>query len=274
MDCDLNGLDSVEFLVKDGLVTHIPCPSYEAWDYAMQWLLRNAQPGVDLVVIDTISQLAFITQGDAKLGNDQYANLWEKRGLFLDGDANYLNVYQVSGYFIVRRIKNLTGRGVRVIFTCHEGDQTDNYIKKKAPSVNPALYARIKEITSDVFRLWALPQPVVEQATGRVLYAAGTRAIQIKGDAAAVAKYHMTPFLATSTPTHIPIPNATDPALPLVELIIGRLPSALCLYGEPGVGKTTTALSEALFVYLQRHHQDLIPESLKAIAQQRQGQLR
>lgn len=262
LDADLNGLDSIEFLVKDGLVTHIPCGTYETWDYAMQWLIRNAVPLKDLVVHDTISQLAFLTQGDAKLGNDPYTNLWEKRNLFLEGDSNYLNVYQVSGYFLMRRCKNLASRGVRQIMTCHEGEQTDNSIKKKAPSLNPALYARIKEVTSDVFRLWTLPYAVSDPQTGAIMYEAGTRAIQIKGDAGAIAKYHLSPFI--QTPTNIPIPRATDPALPLVELIIGKLPTTLCLYGETGVGKTTASLSEALLVYLCRYHRELVSEPLRA----------
>lgn len=267
LDADLNGTDSIDFLIKDGLVYHIPCGTYDVFDQAMQWLLRNAVPGQDTVVIDTISQLAFLTQGDAKLGNDPLENLWNKRDLFLDGDRNYLNVYNVSGYFIVRRIKNLANRGVRIIFTCHEGDQTDQFVKKKAPSLNKALYERTKEITSDICRIWVLPTPILKPGTQEILYPAGTRAVQIKGDAVAVAKYHISPFIAESTPTHIPILKATDPALPIVAQVTGKLPSVLMLYGEPGVGKTTAALSEAMLVYLQRHYPHLIPPQLLAGAQ-------
>lgn len=252
LDSDLNGTDSIQFLIDAGYVKHIPCPTYQDFDAAVKWLVRFAEP-TDIVVLDTISQQAFVTRGDAKLGTDLEADLWERRSLFLDGDKNYLTVYDMAGQFIMRRLRNLRARGIRLITTAHEDDQTEGAIRKSAPQMNKALYDSLRSATSDVFRLWVLHQPIIDPTTRQTLYPAGTRVVQIKPTDGAVAKYHTSPFVTDNLPGNVPIPSVMTPTLPTVYNVIGKLPSWLCLYGQQGSGKTTAAVSEAFYLYLQHN---------------------
>jgi hypothetical protein len=261
LDADMNGTDSIQYLIDAGLVRHIPCPGYMDFDAACKWLVQNATVD-DVVVLDTISQMAFATRGDAKLGTNPDADLWDKRGLFLDGDKNYLTVYEMAGQFIMRRLRNIRARGIRIITTAHETEQTDKAegyaVKKIAPAMNKALYESLRSVTSDVFRLWVLRSPIYNQQSREVLYPSGTRVFQIQSTEAAVAKYHTDPFTAMSLPTHVPIKNAITPALPTLYRTLKKVPTWVNIYGEQGAGKTSAACSEALEVYLQQH-----PELLK-----------
>jgi hypothetical protein len=257
LDADMNGTDSIQFLIDAGLVRHIPCPGYAEFSRACQWILQNANPDEDTVAVDTLGQLAFATRSDAKLGTDPTVDLWDRRGLFLDGDKNYLTVYDMAGQFIMRNLRNLRSRGFRIITTSHETEQVDKsegYAQKKiAPAMNKALYEALRAVTSDVFRLWILRQAIYNPQTQEVLYAPGTRVWQINSTEQAVAKYHTDPFTAMSLPIHTPIKNAITPALPVLYDVLKKKPTWINIYGEPGVGKTSAACSEAFALYLLQH---------------------
>ena len=265
----MNGTDSIQFLIDAKLVTHMPCPTYQDFDKMVRWLLYSAQPG-DLVVLDTIGQMAFAARGDAKFGTDLDVDLWDSLGKFLDGDKNYLTVYDMAGQMILRRLRNLRGRGLRIITTAHETENVESYVKKKAPAMNKALYDSLRSVTSDVFRLWVLHQPLTTYNPDQSIkasYPVGTRVVQLKPTDTAVAKYHTDPFVTLTLPTHIPIASATVPTLPVVYSALKKVPTWLCLYGEQGSGKTTAAVSEAMLTYIEQYHPNLMAEVQKQIQQ-------
>ncbi len=259
LDSDMNGTDSYDFLVQAGLVAHVPCPTYEHFDNAVMQLLSHGDPATDIVILDTISQMALATRGDAKLGTDQDADLWSKRGLFLDGDKNYLTVYEMAGQLILRRLRNLRAAGFRLIVTAHEADQVDQAVKKRAPDINRALYGGLKSASSDMFRMWYLPSAVTKP--DGTVYAAGTRLVSVKNTEMAVAKNHVDLFTSESLPITIPIEGPMVPVLPKIYSYLNKLPSFLLLYGEQGVGKTTAAVSEAFELYLKTKHPDIYKAS-------------
>jgi hypothetical protein len=265
LDADLNGTDSYQFLVDAKLVTHIPVPTYEVYDQAIRWLISNCDVNADVVVLDTISQQAYATRGDARFGTDASLDMWDKRTLFLDGDKNYLTLYEMAGQMIMRRLRNLRATGVRVIATAHEASQDDQMITKLAPSMNKALYGSLRSATSDIFRMWMLPSDILA-ADGSVRYPTGTRVVSVKPSPTYVAKYHVDPFGAQSIPVsgNIVIETPMVPVLPKVYSYLKKKPTFLCLYGEQGVGKTTAAVSEAFELFLGEKHPDLL-EQAKAL---------
>ena len=256
MDTDLNGTDSYQFLIDAGLVKHLPVPTFQEFERLIQLLMPNVKPETDIVFLDTISQLAHATRGDAKFGTDTTLDVWDKKDLFLSGDKNYLTVYEMAGQMILRRLRNLRATGVRVIVSAHEADQVDLAIKKRAPDMNKALYGSFKSITSDMFRMWLLPQNVLGPDGQTVKYQAGTRLVTMKPSPEAAAKIHVDPFAADQVPATVAIENTFVPVLPKVYSYLWKLPSFLAIYGEPGVGKTTAGVSEAFEVFLKEWYPD------------------
>jgi hypothetical protein len=254
LDADMNGTDSYQFLIDAGLVTTIEVPTFEAFDKTVRDLLQFANPKTDVVFLDSISQMAYSTRGDAKFGTDIAQNVWDRRGLFLDGDKNYLTVYEMAGQMIIRRLKNLRSYGFRLIVSAHESDQIDTAVKKRAPDINQALYGSLKRSTSDMFRMWLLPQNIMQPDGQTIRYAAGTRLVSVKPAPEYAAKIHVDPFAAEQVPQTIPIENPFVPVLPKVYSYLWKLPSFLCIYGEPGVGKTTAGVSEAFEVFLKANY--------------------
>jgi len=251
LNADLNGTDSIDFLIQAGYVVHMPIHSYTDFDYYARWLLQNAVPGRDTAVLDTINQMAYATRGDVKMGTDENVDLWDFRNKWLEGDSQSWMTYDLAGQLIMRRLRNLRNRGIRIITTAHQGDvQVDKFgAKKLGPLMNNALYQALRSATSDVFRMWQLP---AEVNTGQQVYKMGTRIVQIAPSDGAVAKYHVDPWTAQNIPPNIPIESPLVPVLPTIVQVLKKYPSWLCLYGEQGVGKTTAAVSEAFAAYLQQ----------------------
>ena len=240
LDCDVNGADSIERLIKEGKVQHIVCDTFVAFEKAIVGLLPKVTPE-DLVIVDTVTSLANTTRGDMKLGTDLTASLWDQRSIFFS-DKNYLTVYEAAGQSIMRRIKNLRARGARIITVCHEDEQLDPATlgKKRAPQVNEALYRSLLAASSDVFRLYALADDELNQETGEVKYKADTRFLQLRNSEEAVAKFHVEREQVEKIPSRL-----SNPTLPRLYKALAKRPSWCLLYGPPGAGKTSLAVSEA-----------------------------
>jgi hypothetical protein len=238
LDFDLNGADSIAHLIASGKVTHMECDTYIAFESYFKELLPKVGPE-DLVIVDTLSKAADTTRGDMKLGVDPGEALWDKRGLYLGGDKNYLTVYEAAGQFLMRRLRNLRARGARIITTAHEDEQFDQttLTKKRAPAMNDALYKSLMGSSSDVFRLRQTDEDI-DMGNGKML-PAYSRVLDLRPDGEAVTKFHVSPERSESLPRRI-----VHPTLPKLYKALDKKPSWLVLYGPPGVGKTTLATSE------------------------------
>jgi hypothetical protein len=245
-DCDLNGSDSIQHLIDQKKIEYIPTPSQEIFERTCIKLLPKVQKD-DLIIVDTIASLAETSRLDAKLGSDSSKNLLDKKHLYLDGDKNYLTVYSWSGDSIIRRLKNFIGTdvGCRVITTSHESEEIDpaSLTKKRAPELNPALFKTIIRVTSDIFRMYELFDPIMKADGQSVAVPAGERMLQLRKSDDAVTKYHVVPEHARNVPKTMVVP-LTGGLHRLYEKLHKR-PTWLHIYGVAGVGKTTFICSEA-----------------------------
>lgn len=244
----MNGDDSIRHLVESGAIQYHPVPSFQAYQAVIQKLLPVLTPQ-DTVLLDTIGSLATSVRWDAKLGTDMTQDLWEKRGLYLGGDKNYLTVYTLAGDLTMRRLKNIRSTGARIITTSHEAEKIDptDGLNKLAPKMNDALYTSIMAATSDVFRLSELVDPILfpdgHPQAGEVRIPIGTRILQLRKTDEAVAKYHVSPERSASIKRLLQMPPTGG--LHVLYAHLGKKPTWMHLYGAPGAGKTALSCSEA-----------------------------
>lgn len=240
LDCDLNGTDSIDDLIASGNVTHIPIDSYPTFEETTTRKLLPIVGPDDVVVLDTLSQLAMMVRGDLKLGTDVSESLWSKRNVFF-ADKNYLTVYEAACQLIMRRLKNLRARGARIITTCHETDRKDemDLVKKRAPALNEAFFKSLMASSSDVFPLSIVMEDVLRE-DGTVKLAKDTRILNMRLSDDYVSKVHVQREVGSRLPAGI-----KDPTLPKLYGALGKRPSWLVIYGPPGAGKTTLACSDA-----------------------------
>jgi hypothetical protein len=243
LDADQNGDDSIRHLVEAKAINYVPIPGFQAFEQAVKTLLPLVGPN-DLVILDTLASMANSTRGDAKLGTDAQADLWDRRSKYLDGDKNYLTVYSLATDVIMRRLKNIRATGARIITTSHEDEKIDptDAMKKRAPKLNDALYQSIMAATSDVFRLFEIVTPLLNP-DGSERVAQGTRVLQLRKSEDAVAKYHVRPSVSDTIPMYLKLPKTGG--LHTLYNEIGKRPTWLHLYGAPGAGKTALSVSEA-----------------------------
>ena len=243
LDADQNGSDSIQHLVNEKRIAYFPVAGFQQFEAYVKALIPIVSSD-DLVIIDTISSLQESTIMDARLGTDIEKNLWELKGKYLDGDKNYLNVYNLAGDTIIRRLKNLRARGARIITTSHEAENIDptDIRKKRAPRMSPALYDSVMRSSSDVARLSEVIEPILDDE-GAVKVPTGTRLLQIRKTEEAVAKYHVRPEISERIAEKLIMP--TIGGIHKYYAHIDKRPAWLHLYGPPGVGKTSLCASEA-----------------------------
>lgn len=248
LDCDMNGLDSISAELNTGKVTRLPCPTFQAFENACVALLKVVGPE-DLVICDTITSLLNTTRGDAKLGTDPEKSIWEVgQAKYLSGDKNYLTVYEMAGQLTMRRLKNLRARECRIIVTAHCSevkDESFGNMKKLGPEVNPAMVGTLVGASSDLFRLEEIAEAITDPNTGEVRVKAGERILWLRRTDAYMAKFHVTRERSEVIPTGI-----TNPSLPKLYGVLGKKPSWLTIYGFPGAGKTSFAVSEVSTISL------------------------
>lgn len=250
LDADLGGTESVQDLIDQGLVTHIPLPTFEAFDKAIVALLPKLSEA-DTVCVDTISALGNTTRGDFRLGTEVSEDLWAKRTLYFGGDKNFLTQYEAAEKLIMRRLKNVRAVGTHVITTAHEDEQVDaiTQSKKRAPGLNQAFYGSLMAHSTDVFRLSMLFDDVKDKE-GNVKYKAGTRVLYLRpaeGIDGHVTKYHVPRSVAQTLPTGI-----VDPTWQKLCDTLQKDPGWTVIYGPPGIGKTSLACSKALLKHTEK----------------------
>jgi hypothetical protein len=175
------------------------------------------------------------------------AVLWEKRGRFLEGDKAYLNYYRMAASLVLRRLKNLSARGARIVAVCHEDEILDETTvpasKRRGPMVNPAMVGLLSGASSDIYRLEAIIDPILEMdpETGEATTVAqpNDRVLWLRRQPHFIAKYscdiERSPKIAK---------GLLNPTLPKVYEHLGCRPPFMLLYGANGAGKTTLATSE------------------------------
>lgn len=241
---DQNGTDSINSIIaknQDSL-TVIEVGSYEKFDNISKDLLEDIVPG-DLVILDTISMLADTTRTDYKLGTDMTKSYWKDKDRLVT-DAVTRNIYGAAGALIMRRLKNFRSMGARIIVTAHERSGYDPNIPKSAkiriPDVNDDLCKSLTGSSSLVCRLTINHDEVTDEE-GNVLLAVGQRLLQIKPSEDYYTKVHMDLESSYDLPDVISRPSTTK-----LAKILGHEPAWMTLYGPPGAGKTTFALSHYL----------------------------
>lgn len=241
LDCDMNGLDSITAALATKKVVRIPCPTFQAFEAAVIELYKRVGPN-DLVICDTITTLLNTTRGDAKLGVDPEKSLWDVgQAKYLGGDKNYLTVYEMAMQLTMRRLKNLRARECRILVTAHceeVKDASDGGMKKLGPEVNPKMVGTLFGASSDLFRLEEITEPITDN-NGEVRVKAGERILWLRRTESFMAKFHVDRARSELIPKGI-----TDPTLPKLYEVLGKKPSWLTIYGFPGAGKTSFAVSE------------------------------
>ncbi len=238
LDCDSTGTDSIATYIEQGAIVNIPCPTFSAFDVAARGLQDTIEPG-DTVIFDTLSSLLETTRGDMMLGDDPRASLWEQHTKFF-GDKQFMNTYRGAQNLTLRRIRNLVARGAHGIVVCHEAEGKDPMasMKMSIPMVNPAMVDDLIAACSDVFRLSLLTSDVYNGE--KVALPRGSHVLYLRRTDEYTAKFHVDP--QRRDPDKIPS-GIVAPTMAKLYDVLGKVPQCLCLYGNPGVGKTTLACS-------------------------------
>jgi hypothetical protein len=257
IDADIGGTETVQHLIDAKLVTKFTAQSLRDFDEAVMHILGHAQPE-DEVVIDTISALANQTRGDLKLGYNYEEPIWDKSEIFFRDKFGQLG-YEAAQQLIMRRIRNLralaetwedTGKkAFTVTILSHQRDVIDpnTGIKGSAgPDVNPAFFAALLNVASDMFRLDMYTEDELTE-DGKVKYPKGTRVLYLRKTMDMIAKDRCTTEVSGKLPKGI-----INPTLPKLYEVLKRKPRMLVVYAPPGVGKTTLAHSNAQAVFNQQ----------------------
>jgi hypothetical protein len=241
--CDGSGIDSVQDIIdanpKD--LTAIEVLHFDQWDQHTQSIVPKIQKG-DTVILDTITMFANSTRGDFKLGNDPSVLYWEKRNVYFS-DKNYQTNYEAAGQMIMRRLKDLKNVGARIIVTAHEKEKEDQTvvppIKRRGPDINDALLSNLVGSSSDVARLRVVFE---DEFNGEKLrFKRGQRVLEFGPSEDYISKVHVGLGLSGKVPSVIIRPSYTK-----VCKALGKIPSWLTVYGNPGAGKSTFTLSSLI----------------------------
>lgn len=201
-------------------------------------ILEKITPA-DMVVIDTISSLAATLRRNVRFSDLKatesvwkYKSIWDRK--------DFMTVYDMAEKMIMQRLKEIRNKGARVLVLCHEDKQTNErtLLESTGPELNPAFYKRLSEACSDMFRM-SVTYADERNEEGKLIAKADSRILQLKSTLEVIAKYHVPLERAKTLPARI-----INPTLPKIYEKLGKKPSFMCVYGAPGLGKTTLALSE------------------------------
>lgn len=240
---DGNGLDSVQDILdanKDS-VAAFEARSYQAWDEFTQSILGKIKAG-DTFILDTITTFASTTRGDFKLGNDPAVLYWDKREKYF-GDKNFQTNYEAAGQLIMRRLKDLSNLGAKIIVTAHEKEKEDQTVippvKRRGPDINDALLGNLIGSSSDVARLRVVFED--EFNGDKLKFKKGQRVLEFGPSEDYMSKTGVSLALSGKVPSVI-----TRPSYPKVCKALHKIPRWLTAYGPPGAGKSTFVLSMLL----------------------------
>jgi len=243
LDCDLSGADSVQHLIDAGKVKRITIPSWTRFINTMNELLTVVTPN-DLVIIDTVTKVAETLRENVLRGESPDSSLSAVHEV-MKGERYGQNSYLIAQQWFMRMVQNLYrgGEGCRIITTAHEDlkaiDPYNQTVTKKGPLLNDKFAASLIASSTDVFRLYWTPVPILNEK-GEVQFKEYTRFLQLKDSDDAIAKHHVSPKVSVGLPKAM-----SEPTLPKLYKRLGKKPSWLTIYGPPGIGKTTLACSEA-----------------------------
>ena len=239
-DADSTGVDSIQTYIDTGAIVNIPCPTFDEFDKKARALWDEIVPD-DAVIFDTLSSLLETTRGDMMLGSNPQDSLWEQHTKYF-GDKQTLNTYRGAQNLTLRRIKNLTNREAYCIVVCHESEGKDPMatMKMAVPMVNPAMVDDLIASCTDVFRLSQITSDIYDG--GKVVLAKDDRVLYLRRTDEYTAKYHVDP--ERTDPRKIPN-GIKDPTMEKLCGVLHKIPRCLCIYGPPGVGKSTLAASIA-----------------------------
>ena len=239
---DLAGLDSVKHLVDAKKIVHIPIQEYDDFVNAIKLVLPKVSAG-DLVIVDTLNRLSEIMRAPiARAGKEVDFSLAGSIKALSDGEKYALPSYTKVKEVVITNLSNIVRRGGHVITILHEMDAEGDMgvkPKKRLPSINQDFWSGLKGCVSDIFRMYHITEPMMDNA-GEVRFPAYTRFLQLRDSEEFVAKLHVQPEYDAKVPKVL-----SNPTLPKLYEILGKKPAWLLLYGPPGVGKTTLACSEA-----------------------------
>lgn len=245
LDSDLKGTTSISKYIESGAVRHLVCGTYMQYQAHTKDLLSIVTPN-DLVILDTMSNMLDTARGDQRYGDDPNDDLWAKRNV----DDPYGRSYDVASKFVMRRLKNLSARGARIMTICHESEVQDDTVvparKVRGPDVNQKFVNTLVGSSSDVYRLEQLLDDMTkfnEDGTTTTIAKADDRILYLKRDPTFIAKnscdIERSPKIMR---------GLLNPTLPKLYEHLGVRPPWITLFGPAGVGKTTLAVSEAAAV--------------------------
>lgn len=239
-DCDMHGTRSIDDLLGAGGITHLKCPTFKAFQDHVITTIRGGLGANDLCIIDTFSKLLDRTRQEGKLGTKLEDDLFA-RGVtkYLEGDKNFLNVYNFAQGLDMRRIDDLRSTDSRLYLLCGETERVDETLKanRLMPTVNPALVDPLTHASDSVFRLI---QTTEDKVVKGVTHKRGTRVLYLRDDEDFIAKYNVPLGASDAVPKYL-----VNPVMATIEETLGDKPVFMLLYGRPGSGKTTLACSEA-----------------------------
>lgn len=239
LDTDQNGTDSFQSYIDAGKVENLECPTFEVFDKHRLHLMRVLQPG-DWVCIDTANVMLNTTRMDKMLGSNPGEPLWNPAQIdkFFKEKEGW-GLYTMPTAFLLRSINNFRARGARVIVLCHEDEQDDEHtgLTSQGPQGNPDFVKQLIARSSDLFRLYSLPSDIRNEQ-GEVVFKAETRVLYLRRTDQFQAKFHVERQFSDGIPKAL-----TDPTLPKLWATLHKQSSVLCIYGHPGAGKSSLAVT-------------------------------
>lgn len=236
---DGNGVDSVRnILAKNSdKITHIDGSTSYGWDHSVAD--ADLKKG-DTLIVDTISALAatyireyrFRSMKEGDYFAEHIKN-WDKTG----SQSAYLMTEQT----IMQRIKWVQNRGVNIIVTAHEGEQTNERTGEKltGPEISAKFFNRLNASCSMMFRL-KVEFSSSEDDKGKQVHKA-KRVLMVRP----VEDYILKCNVPSEDLEKIPY-TIVSPTLPKLYEKLGFVPTFMVLYGPPGCGKSTLSLSQFL----------------------------
>jgi hypothetical protein len=264
LDLDLNGTETIDHLIKAGLVENIECRTFKEYDKAVQALGSKVKPD-DMVIVDTINRAV-----DLFL-HWQFITLRLKPGQSMSdlddvkNPPNTLQVYGQAKHYVVEPLRGLPcplvilSQEAEKFFNAENGKVvkwTGEMLTANIPNALPpeglvqgagarlpgSTHEALMDMTSDVFRVGRLMEDKndLNNKGETVKYKAGTRVLNVSDTVACLAKVHVQIEQYRKLRD-----NLYSPTLPKIYNMLGLKPRVILFYGPQGVGKTTLACSVA-----------------------------
>jgi hypothetical protein len=236
-DCDGHGLDSVRNIIRDNPneINVIDGGTFKAFnDNATKTQFKAG----DTFIVDTLSELSANLIREYRFRNmkegesfESYYNSWDRTGS--------QSAYAMAEQIFMQSIKMLHHKGVKIILTMHEGTQINEKTGEKTtgPELSPKFFNRISGSCNTMFRL-KVEYTQKQQGNGKVI-PVEKRILMIRPVEEYILKCHAPPEEIEKIPFEL-----VNPTLPKLINKLGFEPSFMVIYGAPGSGKSSFALSQ------------------------------